>query len=429
MEKVFVQWKNYQECFRFSLMEMRRTGDFCDVTLVCEDGDVRAHRLVLSTGSSVFSKMLKSTTAANKSDHKVQLKGIQKDELNWFLDYIYSGQSVINQNEIQSFLKKGNLLGLVGFQQDIQNHKEIQINEKMAGKLTNEEVETPFIDTDFKVEKEEGLETAEKSGTNDILIETRKQEKIENKNTHHNKSNTYGMIMAKQEQNLITINEDSPFKNQNQAHVFAEKLHHNQDDREWTILDVLIRNSLTKISVDCFLCNFCKTEFMNTAMMRVHMEAHFEEFPGKYKPAMVKIQGDKNWKCLECGKVSPKGHIREHIEVHVPGLQYECPDCSANFKSKNNMRSHMVKACPKNWIIQCNFCHFSDKSKNTIDAHTKLNHIESYLRDKVNRSGGCFPCDECGKTTTSKDALRIHKYRHHSVPTEQMNRNTNFELQ
>ena len=59
-------------------------SDFCDVTLVCEDGDVLAHGFVLSTGSNVFSKMLKSTNTnqpnhnTNKPNHKVQLKGICK---------------------------------------------------------------------------------------------------------------------------------------------------------------------------------------------------------------------------------------------------------------------------------------------------------------------------------------------------------------
>ena len=79
MEKISVQWKNYWETFRNSLMEMRKTGDFCDVTLVCEDGDVHAHGFVLSTGSNVFSKMLKSSNTnqpnlnTKKLNHKVQL--------------------------------------------------------------------------------------------------------------------------------------------------------------------------------------------------------------------------------------------------------------------------------------------------------------------------------------------------------------------
>ena len=86
---------------------MRSKCKFFDVTLMCDDGDVCAHRLVLPAGSSVFSKMLKSTNAAKNSDNKVQLKGIKKRELNWFLDYIYNGQSVIDQSEIRNFLKKG----------------------------------------------------------------------------------------------------------------------------------------------------------------------------------------------------------------------------------------------------------------------------------------------------------------------------------
>ena len=56
MEDLFVQWKNYHE---LSIMEMRRTGDFCDVTLMCKYGDVQAHQMVLFTGSEVFSRMLR----------------------------------------------------------------------------------------------------------------------------------------------------------------------------------------------------------------------------------------------------------------------------------------------------------------------------------------------------------------------------------
>ena len=56
---------------------------------MCEDGDVHGHRFVLSTESNVFSKMLKSSNTnqpnlnTKKLNHKVQLKGICKIELNW----------------------------------------------------------------------------------------------------------------------------------------------------------------------------------------------------------------------------------------------------------------------------------------------------------------------------------------------------------
>ena len=66
------------------------------------------------------------------------------------------------------------------------------------------------------------------------------------------------------------------------------------------------------------------------------METYFNDLPDKNKPAMTKIKTHgQAWKCLYCGKLSPKNHMREHIEVHMAGLQYTCPDCGANFKNKN----------------------------------------------------------------------------------------------
>ena len=341
MEKVCVQWKNSHEQFKSSLIEMRRNSDFCDVTLVCDDGDVRAHRLVLSAGSNVFSKMLKSTNAANKSENKVQLKGIKKRELKWILDYIYDGQSVLDQSELESFLKKGNLLGLVGFQQDILSTNSIQIQEiiprKSIENIHDLASETPLIDTEYKNETIPGE-------TNQMFIKYNKKEinKQEEKPSLHK---AHDVVLVSKEQS----GEKLPTTFYNQSSLYTEdhrKIFDNQDCRDWTILDVLIRNSVTKKSEGLFLCNFCKEEFIYTNLLRVHMEVYFNGFPDKYKPAMVKIQGGKNWKCLECGKVSPKGHIREHIELHVPGLQYDCPDCSASFKSKNTMRTHMLRTCP-----------------------------------------------------------------------------------
>ena len=434
MEKISVQWKNYWETFRNSLMEMRKTGDFCDVTLVCEDGDVRAHGFVLSTGSNVFSKMLKSTSKSqsnhntNKPNHKVQLKGICKEELNWILDYIYHGHTFLDQSEIESFLKKGNLLGLVGFQKDVTDYDVARKNESLLETVIKGESETPFIDTDIKEEQRNYLENNKKCETNEIEMRIIKQDKGKNKDvethelpgvSYQNQGKTYDMVCADKEQNRVIPNTKVPANYEMKIPVYAEETSRNQDDMQWTILDVLIRNSLTKVSVGCFSCNFCKTEFFDMTFLKVHMEAHFEDFPGKLKPAMVKIKGDKNWKCLECGKISPKGHIREHIEVHVSGLQYECPVCSVNLTSKNNMRSHMVKRHAQKYI--------GVKSQNVINTHTNFTHNESHYRDDKNEASfnpsslypgssyKVYSCDKCEKYATSKEALTIHKYRYHNI--------------
>ena len=128
MENIFVEWKNHHEEFRYSLMERRRSGDFCDVTLMCEDGDILAHQIVLSAGSSVFNRMLNAAIFTKKVEQKVQLKGICVTELNLILDYIYKGHYVIPKSDIDNFFKKGTLLGLIGIQKRTEETDQINRN-------------------------------------------------------------------------------------------------------------------------------------------------------------------------------------------------------------------------------------------------------------------------------------------------------------
>ena len=116
MTQIFVDWKNYSNQFRYSIMEMKQTGDFSDVTLVCEDGEIQAHRLVLSTGSRLLCKMLKDACSASNVGEKVELKGILKGQMDPLLDFMYNGQCFVAQNEIEGFLKRGHILELVGLQ-------------------------------------------------------------------------------------------------------------------------------------------------------------------------------------------------------------------------------------------------------------------------------------------------------------------------
>ena len=120
------------------------------------------------------------------------------------------------------------------------------------------------------------------------------------------------------------------------------------------------------------------------------METYFEGMPSKYKPAMYKNRREgQEWKCFDCGKVSQKHHMREHIEVHVSGLQYACPDCKATFTSKNNMRTHMIKSCTLKTWTKChwNKCHFKSDIQESLDNHIYLKHTK-ILQNKIGQVTG-----------------------------------------
>ena len=111
------------------------------------------------------------------------------------------------------------------------------------------------------------------------------------------------------------------------------------------------------------------------------MEMHFEGLPNKSKPAMKFLKADR-WQCLDCGRTGPKHHIREHIEVHIEGLQYVCPGCETATKSRNTLRSHMVKNCNGTQKFKCRdhangtklSCPYVSSSKTSLDKHMATKH-------------------------------------------------------
>ena len=44
--------------------------------------------------------------------------------------------------------------------------------------------------------------------------------------------------------------------------------------------------------------------------------------------------------CNFCSKRTTKSHIREHVEIHVDGLQFPCNLCEKSYRSRNALRNH-----------------------------------------------------------------------------------------
>ena len=49
-------------------------------------------------------------------------------------------------------------------------------------------------------------------------------------------------------------------------------------------------------------------------------------------------------KCIPCGKISrDMTHAREHAETHIEGLNFPCQHCDKPYRSRQTLRSHMIK--------------------------------------------------------------------------------------
>ena len=99
-----LKWDDHLQNMSHTFRELREDNSLSDVTLVCDDYEVDAHRIVLSSSSNFFQKMF-SRRRNNKYSPLVYLRGVKKDLLLSVLDFVYLGEVNIEQQRLQSFLE------------------------------------------------------------------------------------------------------------------------------------------------------------------------------------------------------------------------------------------------------------------------------------------------------------------------------------
>ena len=101
-EKLCLQWNDFQDNVKNAFGQLRRTADFVDVTLACEDGQqIEAHKVILAASSPFFQRILKG----NKHSHPlIYMKGMRSDDLTAIVDFLYFGGANVYQENLDSFL-------------------------------------------------------------------------------------------------------------------------------------------------------------------------------------------------------------------------------------------------------------------------------------------------------------------------------------
>merc|ERR1719245_1190823 len=126
-DKWCLRWDEFDKNIREYFSSLRKDGRMFDVTLATEDGQqIQAHRIILSGGSKFFSDIFLNS---HHSNILVYLKGIRIAQLENVIDFIYSGEAFITQEELKLFLEAGKELqvkGLQGELQGVQDNKAVE---------------------------------------------------------------------------------------------------------------------------------------------------------------------------------------------------------------------------------------------------------------------------------------------------------------
>ena len=113
-EKFCLKWNDFESNVSQAFCELRDDKDFFDVTLVCGDSQVSAHKVILAASSQFFRNILR----ANPHPHPLlYLRGVRHKELLSILSFMYKGQVNIAQEELSTFLSVAEDLKIKGLTQ------------------------------------------------------------------------------------------------------------------------------------------------------------------------------------------------------------------------------------------------------------------------------------------------------------------------
>ena len=100
----------HTEKFKQSLQAMRNNPETTDITLICNDLKlVKGHKIVLNAFSPVLRKIIRNIPGPSSV---LYLKGINSNDMNSVLDFMYYGKVTINKTMVSSFFELGKHLDI-----------------------------------------------------------------------------------------------------------------------------------------------------------------------------------------------------------------------------------------------------------------------------------------------------------------------------
>ena len=248
MEKFSLKWNDFSSNVQKSFQNLRKEEDFFDITLVGDDSKhVTAHKLVLASSSEYFKKIFSKNKKYFQSHAMICLEGLNQNDLNNVLDYIYHGEIQIYQHDLDRFLgiaKRLRLEGLIGGEEQFKDE-----NNCKADPTVEENVLTEL----------ENFEGPQKQ------YQMTKDDRIKEK-----------PVVSVQSSDIQSLEE----------------------------LDQKVEESYSRNSDGLFACHYCPKIFKNKGHAKEHVEIHFEglAFPCQFCDSILRSRSSLRTHYNKCHK-------------------------------------------------------------------------------------------------------------------------------
>ena len=299
-EHFCIQWNGFESHISTAFRDLRGDKSFFDVTLAFDDGQLQAHKVILSACSSFFSSVL------HKIIHEhplLYLKGVKKADLVSVLDFMYLGEVNVEQDKLTSFLSVAGDLQVKGL---------TQANNLSACKPENTSLSSQ---PDHQKVLRLGSSLPVQKSAHSVPVPTYSQEQ----NSGDNGLN-----------HLLNIKEEEP----------ASPIPLETRDHSTIVSDL---NGYEFDEGNCDVGREYDTRMMEVNMSASEGNEEMEALVQSYLERSVdELTGRLHWLCRQCGKSHQNyGNLRDHIEAkHIEGPRLVCRLCLKSFKSSASLRMH-----------------------------------------------------------------------------------------
>merc|ERR1712126_241775 len=297
-EKYNLNWHTYSDHLRDLLHNMRKLEYLTDVTLVCDDQrQFKAHKIVLSACGTVFKNIIDSLPL---NSSVIYLRGIQHQEMESILEFMYLGVATFYQERMKEFLNVAKRLEIKEISKDVEFNDEEE---------ANDEQDAPETTQHQSKDKEDDSET-------DSNVNT----KI--KSIFHS---TNGRFPCDQCEKQFTqqINLKTHIKSIHEG----VKYPCNQCDYQATQQGSLITHIKSKHEGVKYSCNQCDFQGSKSSNLIRHIKS--------------KHEGVK-YPCNQCNfQATLQSNLNTHIKSKHDGIKYACNQCDYQATQQGNLRTHI----------------------------------------------------------------------------------------
>ena len=365
---IVLEWKGYDSTKESAFQTLYKDQDFADVTLACEDDlSLQAHKVILSSCSEFFSKILKQ----NPSPHPlIYLQGVSIEDLRLLKRFMYVGRTEVNMDQIDSFM----------------NVSRRFLNQPPEeAKLTSTKEES--INLSFKpgaqIQKKKTIKQEKSRPSSQPTIKSTVLEELSGVLANSEPLSCHQCVFKCESKKVMNRHNYKKHLNQNLpcTESGCGKILKNRGSLQGHVKNKHIGRT------NQYLCDECDYSSKWQSCLQDHMRKHTGNL----------VQ------CPQCKYMCTKNNmLRRHMESKHDIAEYKCEKCETKTRTKKMMRFH-VRKVHDGIRFFCELCNHKATNPYNLETHKKRMH------DQIE-----ITCAYCEFKCSEKSRVILHEKRKHN---------------